>query len=86
MQEELLFVNGLHHGRRRYFYPNGQVWIEQEMRDGKAWDVIANYTITGQKRDAGTLQNGNGTIILYNEDDTVREIETYENGILLDKL
>ena len=35
----------------------------------------------GNKRDAGTLKNGNGTVILYDEDGTVMEIMTYKNGV-----
>jgi antitoxin component YwqK of YwqJK toxin-antitoxin module len=41
---------------------------------------VANYTEDGQKRDAGTLRNGNGTIIFYDEDGTVREVREYVNG------
>lgn len=33
------------------------------------------------KRPTGALQNGNGTIIYYKEDGTVREVKTYLNGI-----
>lgn len=81
IQETMDFRNGIADGTRKYFYPNGQVWIEQEYKNGKPWSVVANYTDKGQKRDAGTLNDGNGTIIFYNEDGTVREVVNYVNGV-----
>lgn len=82
IQEIAEFRKGELHGNRKYFYPNGQLWIEQVYKDDKAWEVIANYTANGQKRDAGSLKDGNGTVIFYNEDNSVRETVTYVNGIL----
>ncbi len=73
--------NGDFNGTRKYFYPNGQLWIEQIYKDGKSWTVIANYTDKGQKRDAGTLKNGNGTVIFYNEDGSIREVKNFINGV-----
>ena len=80
LQEEAEFEDGEFHGTRKYYYPNGQLWIEQVYKNGKSWKVIANYTDKGKKRDGGTLKNGNGTIIFYNDDNTVREVITYVNG------
>ena len=80
MQEYAEFKNGSFDGVRKYFYPNGQVWIEQIYKAGKSWTVVANYTEKGQRRDAGSLRDGNGTIIFYDEDGTVRETRSYING------
>lgn len=80
LMEVAQFKNGNFNGLRKYYYPNSQVWIEQIYKEGKSWTVVANYTEKGQKRDPGTLKNGNGTIIFYNEDGSVREIITYSNG------
>lgn len=79
--EEVNFSNGEFNGTRRYFYPDGKVWIEELYKDGKHWTVIANYDANGKKRNPGTLKNGNGTLVLYNEDGTVRETVTYINGV-----
>jgi len=81
IMEEVYFKNGEYDKTRKYYFPNGQLWIEQEYKNGLRWNVIANYDEKGNKRDAGTLKNGNGTVILYNEDGTVRETLTYKNGI-----
>lgn len=79
--EEVNFENAEFNGTRRYFYPDGKVWIEELYKEGKHWTVIANYDASGKKRNPGTLKNGNGTLILYNEDGTVRETATYINGV-----
>jgi len=68
-------------GVRQYYHPNGQLWQEQVFRKGKYWKAVANYTADGKKRDAGTLRNGNGTIIYYNEDGTVRDVRNIVNGV-----
>jgi antitoxin component YwqK of YwqJK toxin-antitoxin module len=75
------FKDGEFNGVRKYYYSSGQLWIEQIYKGGKNWTVIANYTDKGVKRTPGTLMNGNGTIIYYNEDGTVREVITYVNGV-----
>jgi antitoxin component YwqK of YwqJK toxin-antitoxin module len=80
VQETQEMKNGRADGVRKYYYPNGQLWIDQVYKAGKFWEVRANYTEKGQRRKAGTLHNGNGTIVYYNEDGTVREVVTYANG------
>lgn len=80
LKEVVEFKDGNFNGVRKYFYPNGKLWIEQIYKNGKSWTVVGNYTDKGQKREAGTLYNGNGTIIFYTEDGSVREIKTYING------
>jgi antitoxin component YwqK of YwqJK toxin-antitoxin module len=80
LKDEAALKNGQFDGTRKYFYPNGQLWIEQIYRDGKSWTVVGNYTDKGVKRDAGTLKDGNGTVIFYNEDGSVRETVKFING------
>ena len=67
-------------GQRKYYYPSGKLWVESVVKDGRPWTVIANYTSEGKKRDPGTLREGNGTMIFYNDDGTVRETTKYKNG------
>lgn len=85
LKDEVNLRNGVPDGLRRYYYPSGKIWIEQEYRNGNLWNVIANYTIDGRKKDPGTLKNGNGTVIMYNDDGTVKETLTYRNGIQVGK-
>jgi len=83
LKREVVLKDGVPNGLFKYYYPSGKIWIEQEMKNGLAWKVIANYTENGQKRNAGTLKDGNGTIILYNEDGSIRETEIYKNGVVV---
>jgi len=82
IQEYVEFKDNEIHGTRRYYYENGQVWIEQTYLNGKSWEVVSNYTQNGIKRNPGSLKNGNGTIIFYNEDGSIRETQVFQNGIL----
>lgn len=82
LKEYAEFKNNDFNGVRKYFYENGQLWIEQTYVEGKFLDVIANYTEGGIKRDPGSLKNGTGTIIFYNEDGSVREVQHIINGYL----
>ena len=50
------------------------------IQSGKAWTVIANYDSSGKARNPGTLKEGNGTIIFYEADGTIRESVSYING------
>lgn len=81
LKETANFKNSDFDGTRKYYYPNGQLWIEQIYKNGKSWTVVANFTSNGTKRNPGTLLNGNGTLIFYNEDGTIRETQTFVNGI-----
>ena len=80
LQEEALFVLGEYHDKKKYYHPNGQLWIEEEYNFGLAWNIVANFDSTGIARDPGTLHNGNGTVLYYNDDGTLRETITYVEG------
>ena len=74
--------NGRADGVRKYYYPNGQLWGEQVYKAGKNWEIRSSFTSKGQRRKAGTLRNGNGTIIYYNEDGSVKEVKSFVNGVM----
>ena len=81
IEEEANFKNGALHGVRKYYHPNGKIWIATEWKEGKPWTVLANYDSKGAKRNAGTLKNGNGTLIFYEPDGSIRETITYKDGV-----
>jgi antitoxin component YwqK of YwqJK toxin-antitoxin module len=80
LKEKFNAKNGKRDGTRIYYYPDGKPWIETFYKDNKPWRVVANYDSKGKKRDSGTLKDGNGTIIYYDDDTTIREVITYKNG------
>ena len=81
VMEEVNFKGDKFDGIRKYFYPNGQLWIEEINKNGLSWEVVSNFTESGERRNAGTLREGNGTIIYYHEDGSVREVSTIVNGV-----
>ncbi|OSZ80930.1 hypothetical protein CAP36_06735 [Chitinophagaceae bacterium IBVUCB2] len=80
-QEVAVFKNGDFDGSNKYYHENGQLWNEIIYKGGKHWKVISNYKKNGDTRSPGTLTNGNGTIIYYNEDGSIRETLNFINGI-----
>jgi antitoxin component YwqK of YwqJK toxin-antitoxin module len=80
LKEKFNAKDGSSEGLRIYYYPDGKPWIETIFKDDKPWTLVANYDSKGNKRNAGTLKDGNGTIIYYDDDTTVREVITYING------
>lgn len=80
LQEELTYVNGKINGERKYYYPNGKIWLIMEYKNGLSWNVIANFDKKGKKRNPGSLSNGNGTFISYDEKGNITEIVNYLNG------
>jgi len=80
LKDKFNVKNGMRDGTRVYYYPDGKPWIEQIFKNNKPWTIVANYDSKGNKRNAGTLKDGNGTVYFYDDDTTVREIVKYVNG------
>ncbi|UYQ94947.1 toxin-antitoxin system YwqK family antitoxin [Chitinophaga horti] len=80
LQDQFNVKNGKRDGLRTYYYPNGKPWIQVIFKDGNQWTVVANYDSKGNKRNAGTLKDGDGTLIMYDDDTTVRETVTFKGG------
>lgn len=80
VMEKITFRDDVMHGEYAYYYPDGKPWIKHIIKNGNFWEVIANYDSKGNKRDAGTLKNGNGTIIYYDSDTVVRETIMFKDG------
>lgn len=79
------YHNGLLEGTYKYFHDNGQLWTEQTYVHGKTMEIISNLDRNGNPMDKGTLKNGNGTILLYDENGKQTSIRTYKNGDLLNE-
>ena len=75
-----MFKNGVADGSYKYYYSNGQLWVEKEYSNGLLINIVGSYDQKGKPRDKGTLKDGNGTVKYYTEDGKVYTIETYQNG------
>jgi len=82
LEDEAFFKDGKFDGIRTYYYPDGKKWIVEEYKNDMHWTIIANYDSKGNKRNGGTLTNGNGSLILYDDDRTIRETLLFKDGIL----
>jgi hypothetical protein len=47
---------------------------------GKRIEILSSFHKDGTARDKGTLKNGNGTWINYNEKGEISVIDTYKDG------
>lgn len=56
---------GVVDGIYKYYYENGQFWIEKEYKDGLFMNVMCNFDEFGKLRDFGILKDGNGMIKYY---------------------
>jgi antitoxin component YwqK of YwqJK toxin-antitoxin module len=73
--------NGILDGSFINYHTNGQRWNEIIYKEGKAMEVLFNYDRAGKPQNKGTLKNGNGTIIRYDEEGKEIEVMNFSNGI-----
>lgn len=78
------YVDSKRTGIWKWYYENGQLEQEALYNDDLRIEVISSYDKDGNKRDAGTLKNGNGTWIMYDDNGVVTEINTYKNGVKIE--
>ena len=89
---EAYYINSIRDGKATWYHSNGQIDQEgiykydPESKDSDKslrWEIISSYDRNGKPREKGTLKEGNGTWISYNEDGS-KSITTYKNGKKID--
>jgi hypothetical protein len=80
-EAETGYANGIPDGVSRHYYPNGQLETDEIIRSGKEWEIRGSYTENGVRRKGGTLRGGNGTVVIYNEDGSVKGTKTFVKGV-----
>lgn len=80
LQEEFSFDHGKEHGTYRYYHPNGALWVERMYAHGRLWNISGTYDPQGNRREVGTLKDGNGTVNFYENDGTIYSVVTYKDG------
>jgi len=84
-------MRGSRDGETTWYYTNGRIKEKviyrrsDESYNGLRWEITASFDKDGNKRDKGTLKNGNGTWINYDENDQVDYISNYKEGVLVKK-
>ncbi|MFH2143303.1 MAG: S1C family serine protease [Bacteroidota bacterium] len=70
-------------GSYKFYYPDGKFWSERIYKNGIPWSVISNLNSLGINQEKGTLYEGNGTLIIYDEKGKMIEKREYLNGKLI---
>lgn len=81
LEEQFTYLAGEIHGTYHYYHPNGQLWVERTYDKGKAVSVIGSYDAQGNPRDPGTLKDGNGTVLHYDDNGKVYVIKMFKDGV-----
>ena len=67
VQLERNYKNNTINGVCRVYHDKGQLWTERIYNNGLIMNVSFNYDVNGNKKEKGTLKDGNGTLLLYNK-------------------
>jgi antitoxin component YwqK of YwqJK toxin-antitoxin module len=67
-------------GDYKFFFPDGNLSYHYLYNNGLPWDVVSVYDRFGERRDPGTLKNGSGTIMRYDEYGNKESVTTYVRG------
>lgn len=81
LDAEFTYKFGKMNGPERIFHYNGQLWTERILLNGRPWKVVSNYDSLGRAMDPGTLNEGYGTIILYDKFGKQLEVRNYREGM-----
>jgi antitoxin component YwqK of YwqJK toxin-antitoxin module len=78
------YKNGLQNGSFKYYYESGQLWTERIYKDDRLMDVISNFNSAGKPNKLGTLKNGTGSVIIYDEKGNITGVKQFRNGNAVD--
>lgn len=80
--------NGSRDGITTWYYDNGQIeqsalykYDEKSKPYGLRWEIISSYSKDGKPRNKGTLKNGEGTWISYDEKGNISAVTKYKDGV-----
>jgi antitoxin component YwqK of YwqJK toxin-antitoxin module len=80
IEKEIYYEEGLPHGEARLFFTSGQLQQQLQYKGGKIWKVISCFSRTGKPLEAGSLNNGTGTLLIYSDNGKLLREEHYVNG------
>ena len=69
-------------GEWKTYYENGKLHQVQLYRLGKLMEITSSFDREGNAQPIGTLKNGTGTVLVYNENEELINLIDYENGAL----
>jgi antitoxin component YwqK of YwqJK toxin-antitoxin module len=76
------YKNDEKHGEQSVHWDNGQLYYKAIYEEGKLVNVLAYFNKNGQPLEIGSIKNGNGEWLQYDDNGQIEKIEIYENGKL----
>ncbi len=81
------YINYCRSGKAQWYYENGQLeqeaiykYSETQKPLGLRWEILSSFDRNGNERKKGTLKNGNGTWLSYDENEEIT-VTNYVDGI-----
>ncbi len=74
------FTAGAMNGEFQQFYPSGQIKMTLTFQNGLLWNMIEMKDVNGNKLDGGSLKNGTGTFISYDDNGTLQQVQNVVDG------
>ncbi|MCP4521907.1 MAG: hypothetical protein GY827_09510 [Cytophagales bacterium] len=82
LYSKLIFENESNSFKVVYFHKNGQLNFKILYKNQKPYSILASFDKDGNERSMGSLEEGTGTYLIYEENKVV-ETYYYENGDLI---
>lgn len=83
-QCDCFYRNGERDSLQTMYHENGQMQWKLLYKDGKPWEVFINLDVRGSELEKGTLKDGNGTLLIYDDDGKLLYTNYYKRGKLKD--
>jgi antitoxin component YwqK of YwqJK toxin-antitoxin module len=80
-EKEMNFKEGALDGPFKIYYDNGQLKHEWIYKNGKLWEVVQFFSQKGKSLSPGTLKEGTGSVLTYNDNGKLLTTVNYKNGI-----
>ena len=67
-------------GQWNWYHTNGKIYTERLYTDGKLMNIINCFDGNGKQLEKGTLQDGDGTLNMYDIEGKLLEVQNFKNG------
>lgn len=87
MEYSTNMINGCREGLTVWYYDNGQIEqsalykYDPSQPDGLRWEIVSSFKRDGTSREKGSLKDGNGTWLTYDEVGELKKISRFTNGL-----
>jgi hypothetical protein len=78
------YKNGERDSIQNIYHSNGQLWTQRLYKNGMPWEIISNFDSQGDALEMGTLKDGTGTMLIYDDQGKLLYTHVYENGQLVE--